>query len=190
MCSNIWQKKKKIDIKTRHDSDLCEAWLSPLTCFHHPLYNPGQSNENGAITSVRFHKPACIALVLVQGPTLAPGDKLKLRNQTHPKKKKKTTMVVTWMNIFLTAKHFPKTNTEKWEKTFNPPQKKRISKFITKIFTLLWYSQNYQLKAQTFILITPNRVICFVLLSFFSLRTQNGGAQQLSIHCKIREWWE
>lgn len=65
-------------------SDLSAAWLSPLTCFHHPLYNPGQSNENGVITSARFHKPACIAPVLVPGPTLVPRKKLKLRNQ--PKK--------------------------------------------------------------------------------------------------------
>ena len=83
-----------------------------MTCFHHPLYNPGQSNENGAITSVRFHKPACIALALVQGPTLVPGDKLKAKEPNTPKNQK-TTMAVTGMNIFLTAKHFPETNTEK-----------------------------------------------------------------------------
>lgn len=60
-------------------SYLCATWLSLLPCFHHPLHNQEQSNENDAITFAKFHKPACITRALAQEPTLLP------RYQLHQK---------------------------------------------------------------------------------------------------------
>lgn len=72
--ANLDAKNKVIKDKSFH---LCVAWLSPLICFHRPLHNPEQSNENGVITFAESHKPVCTTPALVQGSVLPATHQLK-----------------------------------------------------------------------------------------------------------------